>query len=76
MSSHSKAKIQKLEVALQERLDRLLKAMRGSDIGSEEQRMQGFHGPHASVRSDDVRIAVDDFQTILREIKATLGMRR
>jgi len=28
-----------------------------------------------SVRSDDVRIAVDDFQSILREIKATLGKR-
>ena len=75
MASHSKAKIQKLQDALQERLDRLLKAMRGTDIGSEEQRMHGLPGPHASVRSDDVRIAVDDFQTILKEIKASLGKR-
>ena len=37
--------------------------------------MHGLHGTHARVRSDDVRIAVDDFQTILKEIKATLGKR-
>jgi hypothetical protein len=49
--------------------------MQGTDIGSDEQRLRGFHGPHATVRSDDVRIAVDDFQTILKEIKATLGKR-
>ena len=75
MPPHSKIKIQKLQNALQERLERLLEAMQGTDLSSEEQRLRGFHGPHAIVRSDDVRIAVDDFQTILKEIRSSLGKR-
>lgn len=75
MPMHSKHTIEKLQNTLQERLDRLLKAIQGTDVTSEEERMHGLHRPHARVRSDDVRIAVDDFQTILKEIKATLGKR-
>ena len=75
MSMHSKQAIQKLQNTLQERLDRLLKAIQGTDVTGEEEILNGLHGPHARIRSDDVRIAVDDFQTILKEIKATLGKR-
>jgi len=75
MPMHSKHTIQKLQNALQERLDRLLKAVQGTGVTSEEERMHGLHGPHTKIRSDDVRIAVEDFQTILKETKATLGKR-
>lgn len=75
MPSHPKSKIQKLQTTLQERFDRLLEVTGGTDLSSEDHRLMGLHGPHAMVRSDDVRIAVDDFQTILKEIKASLGKR-
>lgn len=75
MPSHSKNNIQKLQSTLQERFDRLLEVMQGIDISSEDHLQMGLHGPRANIRSDDVRIAVDDFQTILREIKASLGKR-
>lgn len=75
MPMHSKQTIEKLQNTLRERLDRLLTAIQGADITSEEERMHELPGPHTKVRSDDVRIAVDDFQTILKEIRATLGKR-
>ena len=75
MPYHSKAKTEKLHNALQERLDRLVTAMYGTDVHEEDAKRGGYHGPQVSVRSDDVRIAVDDFQTILKEIRSSLGKR-
>lgn len=75
MPCHSKATTQKLHQALQERFDRLVAAMYGTDVSEQDTRMRGLCGPHVSVRSEDVRIGVDDFTTILKEIKASLGKR-
>src|SRR3546814_12213522 len=47
MPMHSKHTIQKLQNVLQERLDHLLKAIQGTDVTSEEERMHGLHEPHA-----------------------------
>ena len=75
MPYHSKAKAEKLHKALQERLDHLVTAMYGTDVSEGDARRGGYHGPQVSVRSDDVRIGVDDFTTILKEIKSSLGKR-
>lgn len=75
MSYHAKAKTEKLHKALQERLDRLVTAMYGTDVSEEDLRRGEYHHPQVSVRSDDVRIGVDDFTTILKEIKSSLGKR-
>ena len=75
MPYHSKAKVQKLQHALQERFDQLMAAVAGTEASDNDRRMYELTGPHLIVRSDDVRIAVDDFQTILKEIKASLGKR-
>lgn len=75
MPHHSKAKVQKLQQALQERFDQLVAAVAGTEASDEDRRMFELTGPHLRVKSDDVRISVDDFQTILKEIKASLGKR-
>lgn len=75
MPCHPKATTEKLHRALQERFDRLVAAMYGSDVSDQDIRMRGLYGSHVRVSSEDVRIGVDDFATILKEIKTSLGKR-
>ncbi|WP_447896445.1 hypothetical protein [Stenotrophomonas acidaminiphila] len=74
MPYHSTAKIERLEKRLQERFDHLVKVVNGSEV-SPKYLPSHSTGPHRSVFAEDVRIAVDDFSTILKEIKASLGKR-
>lgn len=75
MAYHSTAKIEKLHKQLQERLDRLVSAMYGKNVAEKDLPLRELKIPHQAVKADDVRIAVDDFSTILKEIKASLGKR-
>ena len=75
MPNHSTYAVEKLQKQLQERLDRLLVAMSGKEVPESELPLHSLRGPHRWVKSDDVRVAVDDFSTILKEIKASLGKR-
>lgn len=75
MSLHPTRKIEKLRAQLQERLDRLVSAMQGNEVSQSDLPLHSLHEPHRFVRADDVRVAVDDFSTILKETKASLGKR-
>lgn len=75
MGIHSLASIDKLEKQLQERHEKLVAAMKGLEISKDEMRMLQHTLPHRRVNAGDVRIAVDDFVTILKEIKTSLGKR-
>jgi hypothetical protein len=75
MPYHSRPKVQKLQQALQARFDQLMTAVAGSEASEHDLRAFQLTGPHVAVRPSDVRIAVDDFQTILKEVKGTLGKR-
>lgn len=61
---------------LQERHEKLLKAMKGRAVQADEIHMHSYPETHRFVTASDVRIAVDDFATILKEIKGTLGKQR
>jgi len=71
MGTHAKVKISRLESQLQERMDKLLIAIRGSESNSSE---ETDYEPLKKMYVDasSVRVAVDDFQTILKEIKREL----
>ncbi len=75
MPYQPKYKIEKLQNLLQQRLDNLFSAMQGSEVSDADHRLSSLTSPHRLIRSDDVRVAVDDFSTILKEVKATLGKR-
>lgn len=73
MANHSLASIEKLEKQLQERHEKLVAAMRGREVSETD--MRTLHFPHRWVNSSDIRVAVEDFGVILKEIKASLGKR-
>jgi hypothetical protein len=75
MGTHSSSSIDRLEKQIQERYEKLVVAMQGREVSKEEMRMLQHNLPHRWVTAGDVRIAVDDFATILKEIKASLGKR-
>lgn len=70
----SSSHIEKLEELLRERFEILVAHMQGKEISEEEKRLK-----HSTVsrfvNPGDIRVAVDDFATILKEIKASLGKR-
>lgn len=75
MADHSVRYVEKLEKQLRERFDKLLVAVKGRETTEDELRVAGFVDPHRFVIPGDVRVTVDDFATILKEIKASLGKR-
>ena len=75
MGTHSLALIDKLEKQLLERHEKLVAAMQGREVSKDEMRMLQHVHPQRWVNSGDVRVAVDDFATILKEIKSSLGKR-
>ncbi|AZD34643.1 hypothetical protein C4K22_1890 [Pseudomonas chlororaphis subsp. aurantiaca] len=70
MAVHSKADVEGLLRRLQERHEALVEIMKGREttktttFGTE---------PGLSMRAEDIRFAVDDVATALKEIKARLG---
>jgi ribosomal protein S6 len=75
MANHSVGYVNTLEQQLRERFDRLLAAMQGTELDAEDLRMRQLTYPHRRINSGDIRVSVDDFATILKEIKASLGKR-
>lgn len=75
MANHSLASIEKLEKQLQERHEKLVAAMRGREVSESEMRVLQYTTPYRWVNSSDIRVAVEDFGVILKEIKASLGKR-
>lgn len=75
MGIYSLALIDKFESQLQERFEKLVVTMKGIEIGQNEMRTLQYTLPHRRVNAADIRVAVDDFATILKEIKASLGKR-
>ncbi len=75
MAFHTrKNEVERLARRLTERYEALIKVMEGregtklSASGNEVQEMQGLW-----VRGEDIRFAVDDVSTALKEIKSRLG---
>lgn len=75
MAHHPISHIDKLERQLQERFNTLLTAMRGRDVSDEQARNFNLSAPCRSVVSSDVRVSVDDFKTVLNEVRSSLGKR-
>lgn len=75
MAIHPIEKIEKLEAQLQERFERLVKKMQGRELNTVDAQKHGNPQSLRSVPPEDIRVATDDFATILKEIKATLGKR-
>lgn len=75
MGIHSPFAIKKLEDLLKERSDKLLAAMRGTEVPSELKLVHNYPDDYRQVDPTVVRVAADDFATILKEIKAVLGKR-
>jgi uncharacterized coiled-coil DUF342 family protein len=69
MGTHSKKEVERLLQRLQERHEALTKVMRGRDaIKLSDKEAHGL-----VVSAEDIRFAVDDVATALKEIKARLG---
>jgi len=70
MAIHSKKDVEGLMVRLQERYDALVKIMRGRETTKSTAIGEV---PGLAVKAEDIRFAVDDVATALKEIKARLG---
>lgn len=70
MSSHSKKEVDGLLQRLQERHKALAKVMQGREI--KKMTVTG-EVPGLIVNAEDIRFAVDDVATALKEIKSRLG---
>jgi hypothetical protein len=70
MATHSKKDVESLMQRLQSRHEALVEIMRGRETTK-----LGAMGevPGLIVRAEDIRFAVDDVATALKEIKARLG---
>lgn len=75
MTIHPIEKIKKLEAQLQERFENLVTKMQGRELNTVEAQTYGNPQSLRSVPSEHIRVATDDFATILKEIKAALGKR-
>ncbi|MGB7649322.1 MAG: hypothetical protein WBM22_28100 [Pseudomonas fluorescens] len=69
MGTHSKKEVERLLQRLQERYEALEKVMRGRDAI----KLSDKETPGLVVSPEDIRFAVDDVATALKEIKARLG---
>ncbi|MCT9825200.1 hypothetical protein ACM9HO_02145 [Pseudomonas sp. KHB2.9] len=69
MGTHSKKEVERLLQRLQERHEALTKVMRGRDAI----KLSDKEAPGLVVSAEDIRFAVDDVATALKEIKARLG---
>lgn len=73
MSRHIILKVARLEYLLKERLELLLKAMQGRKLEAPHETSDLTNPEHwCYVSESAVRLAADDFQTVLKEIKRTL----
>lgn len=73
MAIHYSSKVEKFEKALQARYEGLLAAIRGKEERPVSDPSLPAPSPQRSVNASDVRLAVDDFAAILKEIRVTFG---
>lgn len=71
MAIHSKIEVERLLQRLQERHEALVQIMRGRETTKRDS--FGDEVPGLGVRAEDIRFAVDDVSTALKEIKSRLG---
>lgn len=71
MAIHSKIEVERLLQRLQERHEALVQIMRGRETTKRDS--FGDDVPSLGVRAEDIRFAVDDVSTALKEIKSRLG---
>lgn len=71
MAIHSKIEVERLLQRLQARHDALVEIMRGRETTKRDS--FGEDEPGLVVRAEDIRFAVDDVSTALKEIKSRLG---
>jgi hypothetical protein len=69
MATHSKKDVESLLKRLQDRYEALVEIMRGREATS----LTPKETPGLIVKAEDIRFAVDDVATALKEIKARLG---
>lgn len=69
MGNHSKREVERLLQRLQERHEALAKVMRSRDAT----KLTDREAPGLVVSAEDIRFAVDDVATALKEIKSRLG---
>lgn len=75
MTHHTVGLIEKLEQQLRERFEKLLADMHGREVTKEDMCRGDCKVSHRNIISGDIRVSVDDFATVLKEIKASLGKR-
>ena len=73
MAIHYSSKVDKFEQQLQARYERLLIAIRGKEEAPSPDPSLPVTSPERRVNASDVRLAVDDFAAILKEVKLTFG---
>jgi len=71
MGKQYKSSINNLSSQLDERMDKLKKAMNGKKLNSDFNSSDDIES-FSFVNPSEVRVAVDDFNTILKEIKREL----
>ncbi len=73
MGFHSPLETTDLESRLKDRMNRLLHAVRGRELAADEVELHKYPEDHRWVDSRSVRLAVDEFSAILKEVKKALG---
>lgn len=68
MGIHSQKDVERLIARLHERHEKLVQVMQGRDSGLSE-----MGNPKLLVSAEDIRFAVDDLATALKEIRTRLG---
>lgn len=73
MAIHYSSKVERFENELQARYERLLSAIQGKEEIPLQDPALPATAPQRRVNASDVRLAVDDFASILKEIKVSFG---
>ena len=69
MSIYSETNIEKLVEKINERHEHLIKKLRGASLSEHDHKIHDLSYPHTRVNAQDLRIAIDDFSVILKEVK-------
>ncbi|MCP4259059.1 MAG: hypothetical protein GY774_16360 [Planctomycetes bacterium] len=71
MSFQFKSDIDDLESKLENRYENLKEKLRGEELSEKEQEYveDNLYSPRVKIKPRELRLAIDDFSTILKEIK-------
>lgn len=73
MAIHSDLRVNGLVQQLQERHEKLVEIVQGRAPTEDERMRHSVPNDHRVVNPSRVRVAVDDYMTMLREVKKLLG---